>query len=731
MVHIKTPTPLNNDGSVDIDAWIKQLNTSSQSAPLIKDACQLARVTGEDQPVKYGTTCFLQGLEIAEILNELQFDKESIAAAIVYSTVKYTDLTIEDIEEQLGEKIARLIKSLQQMSIISKLSEKIDPHSRQQLDNIRKMLLTMVRDVRVVVIKLAERLFIMRSLRHQNENVQRDFAQITMDIFAPLANRLGLHQIKWELEDLAFSYLESKTYKEIAKHLDERRTDRDNRIKRIVETLNENLNKTHIKADVQGRAKHIYSIKRKMQRKNVDFSQIYDATAVRVLVNTTDECYSALSIAHELWKSIPEEFDDYINAPKPNGYQSIHTAVIGPANKNFEIQIRTHKMHEESEKGVAAHWMYKEGKPKQLDYEEKIVWLRNLLDWQKELTHDASLPDELEKSIFEERIYVFTPAGDIIDLPAGSTPLDFAYHIHSEVGHRCRGAKINTKIVPLTYQLKTGDQVEVLTAKNSNPSRDWLITQRGYLKTSTARAKVLQWFKHQDFETHVANGRDTLERELQRLGIDKVNLSEIATKLNYKSADLMLAAFGNNNLRLAQITNLIHAELESSLPTKPEIPTTTTIKEVSGKDHITVQGVGNLLSRLAKCCKPVPGDPIIGYITQGQGVTVHHRDCKNIIYADTTSPDRLIEVQWNDSSQKTYPVDIEIIAYDRQGLVRDITVTMANEKINILNLNFSINKTNNNAKVILTIAISDLSSLSKILDHINQIPNIHSIKRVN
>ena len=728
MVHIRQPLPLNNDGSVDITAWMQSINIAKESTKLIQNACHLASIAGEDHITDNKKNCFLQGLEIAEILTDLGMDTESITTAIIYSTVKYTDLTINDINEQLGHRISKLIKGVLQIDDIRRSRQNFVSPNQQQIDNIRKILLAMVSDVRVVVIKLAEILSNMRAIRYYPTNIKKRIAKEAIDIFAPLANRLGLHSIKWELEDLAFFTLEPDTYKEIAKKLAERRTERDHRVNKIVTQLKQALSNAKIEAKVYGRAKHIYSIRRKMLRKQVNFTEIYDAIAVRILLPTITDCYTSLSISHELWQPIPEEFDDYITTPKSNGYRSIHTAVIDENGKNFEIQIRTQQMHEEAEKGIAAHWMYKEGKRQTTSYEEKIDCLRQLLEWQKELTHNKKLPDVLEKNVFENRVYVFTPAGDIIDLPSDSTPLDFAYHIHTEVGHRCRGAKANGKIVNLTYKLHTGDTIEILTTKKNNPSQDWIITSRGYLKTSSARAKVLHWFKQQDFKVHLDEGKSTLERELERLDIHHVDYSDVANKLNYKSADTMLAALGNGNLRLAQIINLIHIDIEPSLPIKSQpfihIPTKT------HSQSIKISGISNLLSYIAKCCKPIPGDQVIGYVTQNKGISIHHRNCKNIIYAENTHPERLIEIEWNATTQKTYPVDIEILAYDRHELIRDVTTVLANHKINITQINTNSTKKSHQVKIIITVEIDNLEILTKLLDNLNQLPTIHLVRRI-
>ncbi len=732
MVHIRNPIPQTKEGSVDIDAWIKSQEIPEQYITLIKHACQLAQLTGEDQPTRFGSNCFLQGLELAEILAELKLDPESIATAIIYSTAKNTDLSTEDVSEQLNKNIAKLLSGVLQLGVINLSQQKPQTQSSQQIDNIRKMILAMVQDVRVVVIKLAERLSMMRTLKNFSEEFRHHIAQESMQIFAPLANRLGLHQIKWELEDLSFLHLEPKAYKEIAKKLDEKRTTRNKRVKRIVSTINNALQKNHVDAEVYGRAKHIYSIRRKMLRKNVDFEEIYDTIAVRVLVSTNNACYQTLSLVHELWQPIPVEFDDYINQPKQNGYQSIHTAVIDSDNKNFEIQIRTHHMHDAAELGVAAHWIYKEGRQKRTAYEEKISWLRELLEWQKELTHDKEAPKNLQETHLDDRIYVFTPTDDVIDLALGSTPLDFAYHIHTQVGHRCRGAKINGKIVPLTYQLKTGDKIEILTNNKGEPSRDWLVVQQGYLKTSAARSKVSQWFKRKDFESHVAQGKENLEKELQKLHItNDINFAQTASKLNFKSPELMFAALTTGNLKLAHIINTIKTAINpaTEVNEKDMAILAQPTKLASNRQAVSIHGMDNLLTKIAKCCKPIPGDSVVGYITQNQGITIHHKHCNNVQYAEKHQPNRLIEVSWNQMAQKIYPVDLEIMAHDRQTLLKDISTTMANEKIKMTNLIAYLNPQKQSVKIKITIEIQDINSLGNIINRIQQLPSILSVER--
>jgi GTP pyrophosphokinase len=723
MVKVRKPVPLSIDGAINIDQWLQSINTHSA---LVRSACVLAQLAGEGITVEHGLSCFQQSLGIAEKIAELNLGEDAIAAALVYPAAEYAELTGEDIQEQLGSNVAALVSSLERLHNISNL-QKRSTNSHKQIDGIRKMLLSMIKDVRVVVIKLAEKLCAMRAIAHLNDDSQRLLAQEIMDIYAPLASRLGIHEIKWELEDIAFGILQPEIYQQIAKNLQERRIDREARVQFTLNKLNTELRKINIAADIQGRAKHIYSIHRKMQRKKVPFSEIYDALAFRVLVPTLQDCYSVLSTVHDLWKSIPEEFDDYVSTPKENGYQSIHTAVIDKDKKHFEVQIRTFKMHEESEMGVAAHWMYKEGS-KASGYEEKIKWLRQLLDWQKDVSEDKKLPDELEKNIFEDRIYVFTPGGEIVDLPQGATSLDFAYLIHTEIGHRCRGAKVRGKIVTLTTPLKMGDTIEILTTKESRPSRDWLIPKRGYLKTPRARAKVLTWFKKQDMERHIEEGRDMLEREIKRLNLDEPNLDKLAHQLSYKNVNSMLSSLGNGDLRLAQIVG--HLKKPEPTPPITKITSAPTIKNkrMTGSD-VSIYGVGDLLTHIANCCKPVPGDPITGYITQGNGITIHHQNCKNIEYLIDHHSNRIVEVEWISKTRRSYASGISVQAYDRPGLVSDVAQILSHEKISIRHFATNTDRTSQKALLDIVIDINDLNELGRILDKIAALPNVISAKR--
>lgn len=591
----------------------------------------------------------------------------------------------------------------------------------------------MVDDVRVALIKLAERTCAIRAVKHADDEKRLRVAREVFDIYAPLAHRLGIGHIKWELEDISFRYLEPEQYKQIAKLLHERRLDREQYINDVMKQLRDELSATGIKADISGRAKHIYSIWRKMQRKGLQFSQIYDVRAVRVLVPEVRDCYTALGIVHTLWRHIPKEFDDYIANPKENGYRSLHTAVIGPDGKVLEVQIRTNAMHEEAELGVCAHWKYKgtDAKGGSDHYEEKMAWLRQVLEWHEELGDIGGLAEQLKVDIEPDRVYVFTPDGHAIDLPKGATPLDFAYRVHTQIGHNCRGAKINGRIVPLTYSLHTGEQVEIITSKNGAPSRDWLNPNLGYITTSRARAKIVHWFKLQDREQNVAAGKAMLERDLSRLALAAVDFAKLAEKCNLKTVEDMYAALGAGDLRLAHAVNLAQQQVEPERGNEQLelIPRRASAPRPGKRGDIQIQGVGNLLTQMAGCCQPLPGDPIVGYITVGRGVSIHRQDCASVLQLEGREPERIIQVSWGPVPVQTYPVDIVIKAYDRSGLLRDVTQVLLNERINVLAVNTRSNKEDNTASMQLTIEIPGLDALSRLLARISQLPNIIEARR--
>ena len=667
---------------------------------------------------------------VAEILSDLDLDPETIAAALLHDVVEDTSVSLEQIRSRFGDNIARLVDGVTKMALIQESPEQGAETRRERAnaESLRKMLLAMVEDVRVVLVKLADRLHNMRTLDHLDEDKRRRIARETLDIFAPLANRLGIWQLKWELEDLALRHLEPESYKRIARLLDERRVDRERFIDNVVSTLQRELARAGIAAEVIGRPKHIYSIWKKMQRKGIDFHEVFDVRAVRIFVDNLAACYGALGIVHTLWRHIPREFDDYIATPKENQYQSLHTAVVGPEGKTLEVQIRTHEMHAHAELGVAAHWRYKEGAKKDAGFEQKIAWLRQILEWRDEEASAGDFVNRFKAEVFEDRVYVLTPKGNVIDLPAGATPLDFAYHIHTDVGHRCRGAKVNGTMVPLTYELKTGEQVEILTTRTGGPSRDWLNPHLGYLKSSRARAKARSWFKQQNLEKNVAAGRHTLDRELHRLGVGEVNLERLGKRLRFDTLDEFLAAIGRGEVTFAQIAAEAQDEIAPRRPGGETPLGKPRRRSTALPGDVKIEGVGNLLTNIARCCKPVPNDDITGYITRGHGVTIHRSDCPNVLRLRTDARERLIEVSWGAQVDSAYPVDLQIVAYDRQGLLRDVTGVLSNEKLNVLAMNTVTDKTHM-AHLTLTLEISDLRQLSRVLDKIGQLANVVEARR--
>lgn len=596
----------------------------------------------------------------------------------------------------------------------------------------------MVEDVRAVVIKLAERLCYLRLVKNADEETRVLAAKETENIYAPLANRLGIGQLKWELEDISFRYLHPDFYKKIAKQLDEKRLDREQYMVNFVENLSEQLKALNIQGEVYGRPKHIYSIWKKMQQKSLDFEQLFDVRAVRVVVEKLQDCYSALGIVHTSWNHLPSEFDDYVATPKANGYQSIHTVVVGPEGKSIEVQIRTKQMHDDAELGVAAHWRYKEGSAhgKTSGFDEKVSWLRKILQWQEDVTESGELIEELRSQVFEDRIYVFTPNGDVVDLPNGSTPLDFAYYIHSNVGHCCIGAKVFGRIVPFTHRLKTGDKVEILTSKTPNPSRDWLNPNLHYIHAPRARAKVQHFFKLQDRDKHISQGKELLETELAKHDLQQVDLLTTSKKFNAKTVDDLYVAIGSGHARLQQVVNFLQQESDKTKPPvdldpqsliKPQYHQTKNNVDANG---ITVSGVGNLLTNIAKCCQPVPGDSIMGFITQGRGISIHRSDCEQLSNSLVQHPEREVEVQWGTANTQYYQATVQVISVDRQGLVRDISTIIANERVSIVGMDSRTDHAQQTVAMSLTIEISNNEMLARLISKLLQLDDVIDVKRL-
>jgi GTP pyrophosphokinase len=720
--------------SLDVEQWLAAAATA-YSAPeleVIRRACDWSQRAHAGQQRHSGEPFFQHALAVANILLSLRLDHETIAAALLHDVIEDTPVSFQEIEANFGPRIAKLVDGVTKMEVIQNFPGMGESGKKEhaQTEALRKMLLAMAEDIRVVLIKLADRTHNMRTLAFLSGERQLRIAEETLHIYAPLANRLGIWQIKWELEDQSLRVLHPDAYKQIAGMVNERRVDRERYIAQFIKTLAGALSVAGIQAEITGRPKHIYSIWLKMNRKNTDYNNIYDIRAVRILVHQVRDCYAALGIVHGLWQYIPGEFDDYIATPKENNYQSIHSAVIGPEGKTVEVQIRTYDMHHHSELGVAAHWRYKEGSAQDSGLDRKVALLRQLLEWKEDISQAGEAGEELQTDLFQDRVYVFSPKGDIVDLPVGATPLDFAYHIHTELGNRCRGAKVNGSMVPLTYTLQTGQQVEILTIKKGVPSRDWLNPHLGYLKTSRARHKVQHWFKQQNMEANINAGRAIFERDIQRLGYAGINYEDMARRLDYPKVDEMLAAIGRGDLKPSRVLHILQ-ELHPLPENKagiPLIPQGQGVPQRHTGGDIQISGVGNLMTNLGRCCKPVPGDEIVGFITRGRGVTIHRRDCSNVLRYQNDSPQRLIEVEWGGTTQ-TYPVNVHISAFDRQGLLRDITSVLANERINVIAVQTLSDKTEHVADMTLTLEISDIDELNKMLQKLSQLPNIIEVKR--
>jgi len=710
---------------------------------LIQRAYRIADEAHREQKRQSGGPYINHCISVASILADLRVPPEVVAAGLLHDTVEDTSVTLDDIRRDFGDTVANLVNGVTKLTKLPRVSrgdlhitdigvndspihdEPDHPKQRKQdlkSETLRKTFLAMGDDVRVVLIKLADRLHNMRTLHHTPVEKQRRIAKETLDIFAPLANRLGIWQIKWELEDLGFRYVNPEKYKEIANHLNEKRPDREAKIEIIKEDLVKLLAKHNIRSEISGRPKHIYSIYKKMTQKGKPFDLVRDVRAVRLIVPDVPSCYAALGVIHTHWRPIPGEFDDYIAAPKDNFYQSLHTAVIYDDKRPLEVQIRTPEMHINAEYGIASHWRYKEGgRTSDKVYEDRINWLRSMMEWRSEVNDAQEFVEGMKTDVFQDRVYVFTPRGDIIDLSAGSTPIDFAYHVHTDIGHRCRGARVNGKLVPLYQDLKTGDQVEILTAKRGGPSRDWLNPNLGLVKTQRARSKIKTWFKKQEVEQNLAQGRVSLEHELQRLGITGMNFEIMARELGFKTPDELFIAIGTGDLSISRVIRRFAETEESS----DVLVAGAQVKETTSTDSIDVVGLKGLLSQFARCCNPMPGDQIVGYITRGRGATIHRQDCPNILRLK--DKERLLQVDWG-KVERTYPIPIKVKAYDRQGLMGDISTLLDGEGVNIADV--SVNITRTLADLSLVVEVKNLDQLSRILTRIENLPNVLEAHRI-
>ncbi|MGI6368459.1 MAG: RelA/SpoT family protein [Anaerolineae bacterium] len=667
-----------------------------------------------------GEPYIIHPLEVAIILLDLGLDEDSVVAAILHDVIEDTPYTHEDVREAFGETVATLVEGVSKLSRVKRKS-KVDRTDldQEQAENLRKMVLAMVDDLRVVIIKLADRLHNMRTLGFLPPERQRRIARETMDVFAPLANRLGIWQLKWQLEDLSFRYLEPDRYYAIARLVAEQRAQRSAYLERAISVVRKRLDRDGLHYRITGRSKHLYSVWQKMQEKDRSFEQIYDLHGIRIILNRELDCYHALGIIHSLWRPIAGEFDDYIALPKDNGYQSLHTAVIALEGRPLEVQIRTEEMHQVAEYGVAAHWRYKEGPTGDLRFEQRLNLLLQARELPAESENALQFATALRGDLFAERVYVFTPKGDIVDLPAGATPVDFAYLIHSEIGHRCRGAKIDGRLVSLDYQLNTGEQVEIVTTKQGGPSRDWLNPHLNYVATQRARQKIRRWFRAQERDQNIAQGREILERELRRLGFEQASFNEIAGLFRFDAVDDFLEALGFGDISPQQIATKIDQAADKSEDLKFAALPERTVTD------IRVKGVGDLYTRMATCCSPVPGDDITGYITRGKGVTVHRTDCPNIVHMQDR--ERLVSVSWGEARDR-YPVQIQIESIDRRGMLRDIAAEIADLGLNMSSANVTTHR-DNTATVVLTVSVEGVSQLSMAMSRLQGLRDVLDVRR--
>jgi GTP pyrophosphokinase len=736
MVAVLHAAPLP-DAPLAVGAWLDGLRATygDDGISPISSAFDALREGAGDARTPEGDPIVERALGTATILAGLRFDPASIRAGLLHP-LPALGVDTEAIARAHGAEIASLVAGVARMTQIRALPAGSNPAERaSQAENLRKMLLAMVEDIRVVIIKLAERTQALRFLIGADAEGARRVAREVSELYAPLANRLGVWQLKWELEDLSLRALEPAVYKQIARALDERRLDRQRYIEDVVEELSRELAAAGIDAEVTGRPKHITSIRNKMLRKSVGIEAVYDIRGVRILVGDVKDCYAALGVVHNLWTPLPGEFDDYIAKPKANDYRSLHTAVIGPEGKALEVQIRTFAMHQHSEFGVASHWRYKEdGGPqtrRDLGFDERIAWLRQVLDWKDAVADAGEWLSGFRESLFKDTIYVLTPQGKVIDLPRGATPVDFAYAVHTGLGHRCRGARVNGQMVPLNHPLRNGQRVEILTVKQGGPSLDWLNPELGYVTSHRARAKVRQWFKHQQHDQTLAQGRAIVERELARAGASSLNLEAIAAKAGFQKLDDFFAAAARDEINLRQLQAAIRALTEpvsAPAPSAPEAEVATRKSRASGSaGGILVVGVDRLMTGLARCCKPAPPDPIVGFVTRGKGITIHRASCANLARVRREQPERLIESNWGAPRDEVFPVDIVVEASDRPGLLRDLSEIFSKEKINVTAVN-TLSK-HQLARMAFTLEVRSLGELKRALAQVGEVKGVLAATR--
>jgi guanosine-3',5'-bis(diphosphate) 3'-pyrophosphohydrolase len=712
-------------GPEDLLAKVREYLTP-QGVALVERALEFACRCHQGQLRRSGDPAISHPLHAAYSVAELQLDAEAVAAALLHDVQEDCAVSNQELEKRFGPTVARLVEGVTKLGQIPwQALEDRAADERLQAENLRKMFLAMAQDLRVVLIKLADRLHNMLTLHALPPEDQARISRETLEIYAPLASRLGIWQFKWQLEDLAFRYLEPEKYRAIAAMLAAKREARQRYIAQVQELLKGELEKNGIRAEVQGRAKHIYSIYQKMQRYSAEGrspNEIYDLLAVRVLVDTVPDCYKALGVVHGLWTPIPGTFDDYIAKPKESMYQSLHTTVMGPGGRPLEVQIRTHAMHRLAEYGVAAHWRYKEGGGADARYQERLAWLRQLLDWQRELAGAAELVEAVKTDLFQDQVYVFTPKGEVKELVRGATPIDFAYLIHTDLGHACVGARVNGRLVPLNYQLQNGDMVEIITSKTSRgPSRDWLNPHLGYVRTSHARQKIRQWFKRQERAENIARGREMLERELKRLGLHLPAVEEEVLRVTQApTLEELCLRIGYGELSSQQVA----LRLSHLIEPPPEPTTAPPAQRPAYAGGVKVLGSGDLLTRLARCCQPVPGDAIIGYITRGEGVTVHRQDCRNVLALER---ERLVEVEWSDGGS-VYPVAVRIDAWDRVGLLRDLSTLVADERVNMTGVHTDEHP-DGTITIYVTLETRGVAQLMRLLNKLETVRGVIAVER--
>lgn len=713
---------------------VKEYNPNA-NLDIISKAYKFGDKAHEGQLRNSGEKFFIHPFHVAMILTDLNMDTSTIVAGLLHDVIEDTHVTYEDVVNEFSREIADLVEGVTKLKKL-----KYKTKQENQAENLRKMVLAMSKDIRVIIVKLSDRLHNMRTLEYMTEEKKKEKALETLEIYSPLAHRLGIYKIKWELEDLSLRFLKEDTYYDLVEKVSFKRRERETYIQDIMDKLGEELEKTNIHNEISGRPKNFYSIYKKMSR-GKDFEEIFDLTAIRILVDSIKDCYGVLGIVHTLWKPLPGRFKDFIAMPKPNMYQSLHTTVIGPKGEIFEVQIRTYEMHKTAEYGIAAHWKYKEGSSQRDNFDDKLAWLRQLLEWQKDLQDPKDFMETLKIDFFTDEVFMFTPNGDVIDLPEGSTPIDFAYRIHTDIGNSCVGAKVNGRIVPLNYKLKNGNIVEIITSVNSEPSRDWL----DIVKSTRAKSKIRQWFKWKNRDKNVTKGREELEEELNRLGyeLNKILkdewLEEIAERVSINSIEDLYAAIGHGNIKLKQVvTKLRDSYYEKYNIEKDEIQKDEDIireyakssqedLETKSNDGISVKGADNLKTRLAQCCNPVPGDDIIGYVTTGRGVSIHRKDCSNI--KSGIDKNRLLQVEWDSKDEESYNANIRVKALDRSGLIAEISLKINEEGIGLAALNANLNK-DSVIIIDMTLKINNREELENIINKIKEVNSVTDVIRV-